>query len=166
MVKRRAFFLLVFLCAAAAASGIAGANVFFLQRRLNQVAQSDPRNAGIVVAVHYRHYVDAGTVVFDLKEVPAGTTPEDVTRVLLQFGDRIKDRSFDEIRLAYRGREKFMVRGNDFRNLGPRFDADKLHRLDGTRAFRGTPDDFIAWHRAWYRDALTEQIKAAMEQAA
>ncbi|MDQ2822203.1 MAG: hypothetical protein M3Y65_17730 [Pseudomonadota bacterium] len=164
MVKRRAFFLLVFLCAAA--SSIAGANFFFLQRLFNQVEQRDPRNAGIVVAVHYRHYVDVGTVVFDLQEVPAGTTPEEMTRVLLQFAHRLGGQSFAEVRLAYRGREKFMVRGNDFRNAGPRFGTDKLHRLDGTRAFRGTPDDFTAWHRAWYRDALTEQIRATMEQAA
>lgn len=164
MLKRRAFFLLVFLCAAALS--IAGANFVFLQRLVNQVEQSDPRNAGIAVTVHYRHFVDIGTVIFDLKEVPAGTTPEDITRVLLQFADRLQDRSFDEIRLAYRGQEKFVVRGSDFQQPGARFDTRKLYRLDGTRAFRGMPDDVTAWHRAWYIDALTEQIKAAMEQAA
>lgn len=111
MLKRRAFFLFLFLCAAALV--VAAANAFFLQRQLDQV-QKD----GIEVDVHYRHYIDVGTLVFDLKEVPAGTRAEDVTRVLLQFAQRMKDKSFGEVRLAYQGREKFLMHGDAFRNLG------------------------------------------------
>lgn len=159
MLKRRARLLFFFLCAAALA--VAAANAFLLQRPLEQV-QKD----GIEVAVHYRHYVDVRTLVFDVRELPAGTRPDDVTRVLLAFAGRMKDRSFSEVRLAYQGREKFLVHGDAFRNLGQHFGTEHLYRLDGTRAFAGAPDDFIAWHRAWYRDELTEKIKAAMEQAA
>ena len=52
MLKRRALLLFIFLCTAALA--VAGANYFFLQRPLAQVAQG-----GIKVNVHYRHFVDA-----------------------------------------------------------------------------------------------------------
>lgn len=169
MLKRRALFLIAFLCAAVFA--IAGANYFFLQRLMAEVEQSDPRNAGIDVVVHYRHYVDIGTLVYDLKELPAGTRPDDIERILQQFASRLGERSFGEVRLAYAGHEKFLLTGDTFRDLGQRAETlrtlpNKLATLDGAPAFLGMRDGATAWHRAWYIDALTEKIRAAMEQAA
>lgn len=136
-----------------------------------QVEAGDPRNAGIDVVVHYRYFVDIGTLVYDLKEVTAGTRQDDVARVLQQFASRLEERSFSEVRLAYAGREKLLLPGAMFQALGQRADVlrtlpDSLTTLDGTPAFRGMRDGFTAWHRLWYIDELSEKIRATMEQAA
>jgi len=41
-----------------------------------------------------------------------------VTRVLFKFAGEMQDRSFSRIYLSYHGRVKYMMDGNDFREIG------------------------------------------------
>jgi hypothetical protein len=162
MLKHPVRLLFLFLCAAAFA--VWGANAFFLQRPLAQVVDADARNDGIRVAVHYRYFVDPRSIVYNLQEVRAGATPEDVTRMLAQFASLKKDSTFSAVRLRWQGKDRFLLTGDGFRRLDPNASATLPPGLATPNGMR--PDSFIAWHRAWYIDELTEKIRAAMEQAA
>jgi len=66
--------------------------------------------------------------------------------VFLRFSDKMKDRKFREVRLAYRGETKFILSGKDFRDIGREYSyqnpvyivrtfPEKLRTPDGKKAF-------------------------------
>lgn len=84
----------------------------------------------------------------------------------------LKDRTFSEVHLAYRGRTRFILAGSDFKEMGEEYGPqnpvytirtmpEKLLRPDGTRAFdtwtggllgvlEKQLDDVRKFHREWY----------------
>lgn len=96
-------------------------NYFQLQQPMNQVIKDDPRNEGILVSVHYSNYVDASTLVYDLRKISGSNSPTDVFRVFLQFADRIKKKRLGSIELAYKGKTKFKIDGSYFQTLGEEY---------------------------------------------
>jgi hypothetical protein len=177
MATRTFKILLGTVCTAALA--IAGVNYFNLQRPMSQVVQTDPRNEGIRIFVHYKYFVDPGVLVYDLRAVPETSSPMDVTRVFLQFAEREKEVSFSSVELSHRGNEKFLLQGEYFHKLGQEYGnqnpaytlrtlPENLYKPDGSPAF-GTwtggilgvlgrqMEDFTTWHRTWYIDELTSE---------
>jgi hypothetical protein len=175
MVKRTVSILLGTVCTAALV--IAAANYVNLQHAMSQVQQADPRNEGIRVFVHYKYFVNLNTLVYDLREVSGTSSPMDVTRVLLQYAEQQKERSFTVVELSHRGNGKFLLQGDYFRKLGQEYGTqnpvytlrtlpENLYKSNGSHAF-GTwtggmlgvlgsqMDDFTTWHRAWYIDEFT-----------
>jgi hypothetical protein len=74
-----------------------------VQKELN----SDQRNSGININVHYENYVNRNTLIFNLKELPGDKSKIDVFRVLLQSAEALKENKFEFVKLAYRGTNKF-----------------------------------------------------------
>ncbi len=160
---------------------IAGANYFQLQRPMGLVCDEDPRNEGIKVFVHYRYFVDPTVVVYDLRAVSEKSSPMDVTRVLLQFAVRQKEKSVTAVELAYKGQEKFRIQGEYFKTLGNEYGTqnpmytirtlpENLYKPDGKQAFGNWTggmlgvlgrqmQDFTEWHRAWYINDLATSRK-------
>jgi hypothetical protein len=152
-------------------------NYAMVQRHLGTVLEMDARNAGVRAFAHYGHFVDGGTVVFDLRGIGPENSMADVFRVLTQFSQALKDRRFGRVELAFRGTTKFVVDGAYFQQLGLEFEKqnpiytirtfpEKLVRPDGTRAFgqwsggligvlSQQMKDFNAFHEQWYLDDLT-----------
>jgi hypothetical protein len=177
MVNRTFSILLGTTCTVALV--IAGANYFNLQHAMSQVQQADPRNEGIRVFVHYKYFVNPSVLVYDLRDVPGKSSPMDVTRVLLQYAEQQKERSFAAVELSHRGDVKFLLQGEYFQKLGQEYGTQKtaytirtlpenLYKSDGSNAF-GTwtggilgvlgrqMEDFTTWHRAWYINELTSE---------
>lgn len=163
------------LVALAVGGGILGINYQQLQRPMNEIIDGDRRNAGIEVSVHYKNYVPGGTLVYDFQRPGPNSSPADVFRVFLQFADAMKDASFDDVELAFRGETKFVLSGSHFKIAGREYRTEnpvytvrtfpeKLRRPDGKPAFEQWSggligvaseqmNDFNRFTDEWYRSA-------------
>lgn len=166
---------------------IAGINYINLQRPLAQIEDADERNKGIVVFAHYKYFVHPNVLVYDLRNVDDTSSPMDVTRVLLQFAARQKDKQFSTIELSFRGEQKFVLQGDYFRKLGQEYGEqnpaytlrtlpENVYKTDGTKAFgewaggllgvlARQMEDFGSWHRAWYIDDLAADANERADRA-
>ncbi len=158
--------------------GIAGGNFFLLQRLAQIVLDSDPRNEGISVFAHYEYFVNPSVMVVDLRKVSGNNSSADITRVLLQFAQAQKSKSYSQVKLAYHGNPKFILKGDYFQTLGIEFGhqnpvytmrtlPENVYKMDGTAAF-GTwtggvlgvlgkqMEDFNEFHRQWYISDLVK----------
>lgn len=156
----------------AIAASIALCNYVFVQRHLSEVVNSDERNSGITAFAHYKYFVIPSSLVFDLRQLSGEKSPADVTRVLLQFSESMKDSTFDQVTLSHVGRPKFLLTGEYFHTLGSEYGTqnpvytmrtfpENVYKLDGTAAF-GTwtggwlgvigkqMEDFNEFHKQWY----------------
>jgi len=160
---------------------IVGVNYVNLQCSMAQVEKSDIRNKGIEVFAHYQYFVNPNVLVFDLRNVAATSSPIDVTRTLLQFAERQKDRSFKNVELSFKGEHRFLMEGDYFRKLGQEYNdqnpaytlktlPQNLYKPDGSRAFgewtggfigvlTRQMEDFSNWHRAWYINDLVASVR-------
>jgi len=96
-------------------------NYSTLQRPMNRVVEQDARNAGVRVSTYFDDYVDTDIIVFDVRAVgpPAGYAG--LFRVFFQFAREMQGRKIEEVILAYNGRHKFKINGDDFLELGASF---------------------------------------------
>lgn len=155
-----------------------GWNYLTLQRKVSEVLDKDPRNKGVEVSVHYKTYVHPSVLVYDLRDVAGTNSRLDVTRVLLQFAEQVKDRKFERVELAFRGETKFLLGGDYFQELGREYNyqnpvyttnhmPENLRLPDGTRAYDTWTggllgvslkqmQDFNDFHDRWYWRSLTK----------
>ena len=149
-----------------------------------EVIAGDPRNANIEISAYA---VGQGGLVIDLSSVPADKSRADVFRVLLQLAQRLQDRGFDDVVLAYRGEPRFMIDGAYFAEIGRsaatenpiylmRTFPSRLRRLDGTFAFaapagpvlQGLSEElaaFAAAHDEWYLGDELSRLQSALPAA-
>lgn len=147
-------------------------NYAAVQKPLGAAIESDPRNAGILAKAHFGNYVTPHELVFDLKSVGSDKSPADVFRLFLQFSEKLKDRHFAKVVLAYNGNPKFHIKGEYFQQIGREYAAqnpvytmrtfpENLYRPDGTQAFgqwtggllgvlQKQTEDFMEFHEQWY----------------
>ena len=88
-------------------------NYVTLQYQVSKVSSSDSRNQEVVVFAHYGWFINPNVVVFDLRKVSGEDSPMDVTRTLLQFAEKQKNRRFDKIILSHKGNPKFYLKRID-----------------------------------------------------
>ena len=152
--------------------GVAGVNYVLVHRNVQQILTSDERNQGVGIFAHYKYFVLPSELVIDLRKVSGTNSPADVTRVLLQFAQTQKTKTFTSVTLAHQGKPKFVLKGEFFQNLGVEFGTqnpvytmrtlpENVYHLDGTAAF-GTwsggmlgvlskqMEDFSDFHKQWY----------------
>lgn len=100
----------------------------------------------ITVASYYRFGVVPDSIVFDLRDVSWDASGALILGRFFAFAEEFKDRKFGEVRLAYKGRTKFILDGDDFRKIGRenswqnpvytiRTFPEKLRTPDGRRAY-------------------------------
>lgn len=175
--KRRGLLTLLLLLVLIPLS-VYGWNYLTLQRKMAEVLDEDPRNKGVEVSVHYKTYVNPSVLVYDLRAVAGTNSRLDVTRVLLQFAEQVKDRKFERVELAFRGETKFLLDGDYFQELGREYNfqnpvyttnhmPENLRLPDGTRAYDTWTggllgvslkqmQDFNDFHDRWYWRSLTK----------
>jgi len=149
-----------------------GINHIMLQGKMNDVIRADFRNAGLKVSTHYGFFVNPTVLVYDLRSVPADKAPADVFRLLLEFAESVSDQEFGLVKLAYRGRVKFLLDGSYFQQIGREYEyqnpvylartfPEHLMKPDGTRAYPvwtggligvslQQMKDFLDFHSKWY----------------
>jgi len=133
----------VFIAALVAAAGIVAVNWFHVN---NAASEAGKYHDDVSAHAYYQFGVVPDSVVFDLWKVGWRTSQAEVLGVFLRFSDKMKDRKFREVRLAYRGETKFILSGKDFRDIGREYSyqnpvyivrtfPEKLRTPDGKKAF-------------------------------
>lgn len=72
----------------------------------------------ISVASYYRLGIVPDMLVFDLRNVDWHASGALVVGRFFAFAEEFKDRNFREVRLAYKGRNKFILDADDFKEIG------------------------------------------------
>lgn len=159
---------------------IIGLNFMTAEREASAAVRDDPRNNGISVHAYYRFGVMPGSLVFDIWSIDANTAPLDIMRIFFDFAQKMKDRNFTEVRLAYRGETRFILPGSHFRTIGeqrsfqnPLFVINNLpanlQRPDGSPAFSTWTGgflgvaanqirDFETFYKGWFWDAEIQRL--------
>lgn len=116
------------------------------QFRLNTHATAAMQNRDVNALAYYRYGVLPSSIVLDLRDVGPESSAARTIGGLVDFAENLSDREFDEVVLAWRGEARFILGGDDFREMGrtasyqnPIFTIrtlpEKLRRPDGSRAF-------------------------------
>jgi hypothetical protein len=158
---------------------IFGWNYISVYKPASEAISSDSRNKGIEIVVHYKSYINPSVLIYDLRGVTSENSPSDVTRTLFQVAKSLKDKKFDHVILCYKGREKFMLKGEYFYTLGVEYGSqnpiytlrtlpENTYNLDGKKAFESWTggwlgvlgkqmDDLNEFNRSWFlSDAIRE----------
>ncbi len=94
-----------------------------VDRPLQQILTTDPRNHVLSAHAHFDNWIDTNTLIFDLTAISENATRADVFRAFLQYSEALKNRHFAKVVLSTRGRSKFTLDGNYFQELGNEFSA-------------------------------------------
>ncbi|MBN6078055.1 hypothetical protein HYE59_11125 [Aggregatibacter actinomycetemcomitans] len=154
--------------------GIFGFNYFSLTKPLDNVLESDYRNKGVEISVHYENYVNPNVLVFDIRKIQLTNSVADVFRVFWQYTNELRTKSFDKIILSSKGQPKFYILGSHFNQLGKEYGIqnpvyivrtfpEKVYNMNGTKAFNSWTggmlgvtarqmDDFNDFARKWFID--------------
>lgn len=157
-------------------ASITGLNYAMLQSEISNKIDLDQRNDGIEVLVHYEWYINPSSIVFDLREVSLNKSAMDVSRVLLQASEVLKNSNFEKVYLSYNGSKKFMLKGAFFRQTGQEYGTQNpvytlrtlpqnVYNLDGTKAFSTWTggmlgvlgkqmEDLTEFNKQWYGNSL------------
>lgn len=173
--------LALILLAGCAVGGVWIFNQTTLQKPLERVLASDPRNHVVRAKVHFDGWIDTHSLVFDLTEVADEASQMDVFRVLLQYAKEQKDHQYQRVILAAYGQKKFVVPGDYFQQLGREYDTQNpvytirtfshhVSTMDGAMPFP-EPDGGILWvvnkemeqvndfNKRWYLDDFVKRHK-------
>lgn len=121
-------------------------NYIRVERHISAVLEADSRNESVSVWAYYNYGVPGDSIVFDLRDLSLSGRPLDVTRVLLQFADRMKDRHFQTVYLAWQGERRFQLEGDYFHRIGQEYEfqnpvytirtlPENVEHLDGSHAY-------------------------------
>lgn len=169
-VKRAAAALLICVSATACSQGFPDVH--------NAVQKADPRNANVDFGLNGSGQ-DLHVCVNHIKPEASRM---DVFRVFLQVAAQFKDRAFSKVFLCFRGADKFVLDGAQFKTIGGEYGTqnpvyttrtfpEKLTTPTGQKAFptrqggvlylmRVQMEDFDAMNKAWYLDAMIAEDKA------
>lgn len=111
------------LLAGCAVGGVWMYNETMLQKPLQRVLASDPRNHLVKAKAHFDGWVDTHSLVFDLTDIADETSQMDVFRVLLQYAKAQSVHQYQQVILAAYGQKKFVVPGDYFQQLGREYDT-------------------------------------------
>jgi hypothetical protein len=146
--------------------------------RLNTHANEAMEYREADVLAYYRFGFLPTTIVFDIRGVETGNSAAATIGGLIEFADSLSERRFDKVILAWRGKSRFILDGDDFQSMGRsasyqnpvytvRTLPEKLRRPDGTLAFSTWSggaigvlgqqmEDVNRFAREWYvNDALS-----------
>jgi hypothetical protein len=125
-----------------------GLNHLLVGRPVQAALRGDARNGGYSVSAHYRYYLDPSTLVLDLRG-NISASPTDLFRGLFQSAEALhkSGRKFKRVILARRGTSVFVIKGEEFLNVGAEYGSgqnpvylvrtlpEELYRMSGEAAF-------------------------------
>ena len=156
-------------------------NYFTLNQPVLKTIDSDSRNDGIEIGLHYKNYISTNVLIFNLKDISDDKAAADVFRMLLQTASALKEKEFETIELAFRGTSKFKIKGAYFKELGLEYETqnpvytmrtfpENLLMINGEAAYsewtggllgvlNKQMEDFSDFHKKWYLEDLLENRK-------
>jgi hypothetical protein len=106
------------------------------------------------VVAYRRWLIDPTTIVIDLWGVKGEASMADVDRALFKAASALKDRSYRSVVLAYKGRARFVLEGDQFKEIGQEWPDQNpiyivrtlpahIHALDGSSPFPEPEGGFL-----------------------
>jgi hypothetical protein len=154
-------------------------NYITLTQPVLKTLDSDNRNSGIEIDLHYKNYIIPNVLVFNLKNVSNDKAAADVFRVLLQTTSVLKEKDFETIELAFKGTSKFKLKGSYFKELGKEYEIqnpvytmrtfpENLLDIEGQAAYsewsggllgvlNKQMEDFNDFNKKWYLEDLSSR---------
>lgn len=173
--------LIAFFLITCTLSALFAWNYFSIWQPVSQSLDKDHRNKTIEVRAHYQYALNPNVLVFDLRSFSAETSQIDIMRVLFQTADSLREKSFEQVILAYQGTEKFALSGKYFKKIGKEYAwqnpivltrtfAENVTDLQGKPTFgtwtggvfavmKNQLDDLATLHRRWYLDDWIANIR-------
>jgi hypothetical protein len=152
---------------------------FKISNAVSAEINSDTRNEGIKIDVHYKNYISLNTLVFNLTDVTIDKAPADVFRVFLQSASALMAKQFEKVELEFNGKSKFYIMGDYFKKLGDEFEKqnpvftmrtfpENLYTTNGEAAyetweggalgvFSKQINDFSDFNKKWYSEDLLKE---------
>jgi len=170
--------IIVCACILIIVISVYGFNYFQLQYQMKKVIKDDYRNNGVRVSVHFGNYINPSILIYNLKSISVTNSMTDVFRVFLQFAEKKQLKKYDVIKLCYRSKTKFKIKGDYFQTLGKEYSwqnpvytmrsfSENLMNPDGSSAYPQWTggwlgvmgkqvEDFNDFHKKWY---LKDMVK-------
>jgi hypothetical protein len=165
-VKRSKFLPVSMFCALSLSAAVLASNFISAERHALSVLEADSRNHGLSIWAYYRFGIIPDSMVVDIRGMSEGNAPIDVMRALFQIAERMKDREFSEVRLAYHGETRYILEGEHFHRIGQEYAfqnpvytiqtlPEHLYTLDGARAFETWTGGWLGVMNARMKDFST-----------
>lgn len=151
-------------------------NYLSLQKNIHSIIKSDQRNEGVSVFLHFDWFINPSVIVFDVRDVESSKSAMDVSRVLLQLSEKLKENNYKNVILEFKGHPKFIIEGEFFKETGMEYGIQNpiytlrtlpqnIYHLDGTKAFSTWTggalgvlskqmEDLNEFHKQWYVNDL------------
>lgn len=150
-------------------------NLFWVHMPAQSKLNEDYRNQAASLAVYHRWGVHPNEIVIDVRNVRGEASRIDITRMLFQIAEEFKDRNYNAVILAHRGKEKLVLDGAFFNEAGRTFHyqnpiylsrtlPQNVRQLNGRSAYgsysggwlgvlNAELDDLNQLHDDWWLDA-------------
>jgi len=92
------------------------------QSIIKDVIEADPRNQGVKVTLESK----GNDLWFCVKSLEDFVGPMDVFRIFLQSAARLKEESFDSVKLCYDNAEKFSLPGTQYSVMGKQLETQNI----------------------------------------
>lgn len=144
----------------------------FLVNHLRLSTKDEVEIKGVALGTHYEYYLNPLVLVINIKAMGDSASQASVFGTLLRYADQVKDQQFNRVVLQYKGKDKFILQGDYFKEVGTGFAEqnplytmrtfpEHVYNLDGTPAY-GTwsggifgvldkqIEDFSDFNKKWY----------------
>ena len=95
-----------------------------LQSAVNRVNPANSKISSVNATAYFSSPFGQSTLVYNLRGISGEPDPVSVFRLLAGFAGEVQDGEFEQVVLAFRGTPKFLIDGEDFRELGRRYPLD------------------------------------------
>jgi len=147
-------------------------NFINLQSSMYDVIEKDVRNRGVQIYAHYDYFFNPNVINLNFWNIEDDKTMADIDRLLFQFAELLKDKSYEKVIFSFRFNKKFFIEGEYFKKLGEEYSyqnpvylirkfPEELYKMNGNKAF-GTwtggllgvltkqIEDHKEIHKVWY----------------
>ena len=115
-------------------------NFINLHSSMHDVFKKDARNQGIHIYAHYDYFLNPNVININFWNIDDDKTMADIDRLLFQFAESLKDRSYEKVIFSFRFNKKFFITGEYFKKIGREFSFQNPVYL-----IRKFPKNYIIW---------------------
>ena len=147
-------------------------NYLNLQTSIYDLVEKDSRNNGVQIYAHYDYFINPNIININSWDIDDDKTMADIDRILFQFAELLKDKSYKKVIFSFRFNKKFFIQGDYFKKVGEEFSKqnpvylirkfpENIYKIDGSKAFSTWTggllsvvgkqmEDHNNFHKVWY----------------
>ena len=147
-------------------------NYINLQSSIYDLIEKDSRNNGVQIYAHYDYFINPNIINLNFWNIDDDKSMADIDRILFQFAELLKDKSYEKVIFSYHFNKKFFIKGDYFKKIGEEFSSqnpiylirtfpENVYKMDGSKAFSTWTgglfgvvgeqmEDHNDFHKGWY----------------